>query len=393
MAATDGVVSAPPVRPDRETQARRPCHVNGMSSTQLDILALEPFYGGVRRVMLDQVIHCSRHRWTLLKLPPRRIERRLTAAAHWFAEQLSRHWVGRVDMLFTSEALNLSDLYRLVPGLLKKPAVVYFHANQLPPPQARQEGPLDLVNLNTAAAATEIWFNSMYHLRSFFERVGAMVGRMPDLAAHDPLPELTSKVQIMPPPVGTNLIQKVAQEPGAPARERRTIFVETRDADNQLLNKALERLVRRNERFKLITVGPVEDLNPELPRQTLPESDERAHVAGMLQSGIFVSTKREATVDHHAIRALLSGCWPLVPADGVYREMIPDGLHKACLHDGSPEDLAGRIQDLWHLGGLQAGHEQEMQKILHRFDPIPACRAFDERLEELAVAHSISGGK
>src|SRR5690349_19153868 len=257
---------------------------------QLDILALEPFYGGGRRHMLETLIHYSRHRWTLLKLPPRRIERRLTAAAHWFAEQLSRHWVGRVDMLFTSEALNLSDLYRLVPGLLKKPAVVYFHSNQLPPSDARQEGPLDLVNLNTAAAATEIWFNSMYHLRSFFERVGAMVGRMPDLAAHDPLPELTSKVQIMAPPVGTNLVQKIAQEDGRPKRERRTIFVETRDADNQLLNKALERLVRRGEKFQLITVGPVEDLDPNLPRQTLPEADEAAHVRGMLQSGLFLST-------------------------------------------------------------------------------------------------------
>ena len=72
---------------------------------------------------------------------------------------------------------------------------------------------------------------------------------------------------------------------------------------------------------------------------------------------------------------------------------LPDGLHKACLHDGSSEDLASRIQDLWHLGGLPAGHEEAMSKILHRFDPIPACRSFDERLEELAVAHAIAGGK
>src|SRR4051812_9579436 len=63
--------------------------VGFMPTTQLDILALEPFYGGARRVMLESLIKCSRHRWTLLKLPPRRIERRLIAAAHWFAEQLS----------------------------------------------------------------------------------------------------------------------------------------------------------------------------------------------------------------------------------------------------------------------------------------------------------------
>src|SRR5437764_4109172 len=105
--------------------------VLGMS-TQLDILALEPFFGGARKAMLETIMRHSRHRWTLLKLPPRRIERRLAVAAHWFAEQLTRHWVGRTDLLFTSEALNLSDLYRFVPALLNKPAVVYFQRNQLP---------------------------------------------------------------------------------------------------------------------------------------------------------------------------------------------------------------------------------------------------------------------
>src|SRR5689334_24827597 len=127
---------------------------------QLDILALEPFYDGGRRNMLETLIHYSRHRWTLLKLPPRRIERRLTAAAHWFAEQLSRHWVGRVDLLFCSEALNLSDLLRLMPALARKPSIVYFHSNQLPAANTKAETPLDIVNLNTAAAANEIWFNS-----------------------------------------------------------------------------------------------------------------------------------------------------------------------------------------------------------------------------------------
>jgi hypothetical protein len=108
---------------------------------QLDILALEPFFGGIRRNMLETIIRSSRHRWTLLKLPPRRIERRLTAAAHWFAEQLSRHWVGHVDLLFTSEALNLADLYRLMPNLARKPAVVYFHSNQLPEPGVTSVNP------------------------------------------------------------------------------------------------------------------------------------------------------------------------------------------------------------------------------------------------------------
>src|SRR5437588_7307741 len=128
-------------------------------SSQLDILALEPFFGGIRRHMLEAIVRCSRHRWTVLKLPPRRIERRLSAAANWFAEQLSRHWVGRVDLVFTSEAMNLANLFHLVPALEGHPAVVYFHDNQLPDLSTFRDDPLDLVNLNTATAATELWFN------------------------------------------------------------------------------------------------------------------------------------------------------------------------------------------------------------------------------------------
>ena len=99
---------------------------------QLDILALEPFYGGPRKAMLETIMRYSRHRWTVLRLPPRRIERRLAAAAHWFGELLNRHWAGRIDVLFTSEAMNLADLLRLSAAHLARPASSTSR-EQLPP--------------------------------------------------------------------------------------------------------------------------------------------------------------------------------------------------------------------------------------------------------------------
>src|SRR4030095_4518964 len=120
---------------------------------------------------------------TLLQLARRRIERRLTAAAHWFAEQLTRHWVGRVDLLFTSEAMNLASLFRLMPNLAHKPSVVYVHENQLPDIHTNTDSPLDLVNLNTANAATEIWFNSDWHRKTFLGRAKALVERHPEISS------------------------------------------------------------------------------------------------------------------------------------------------------------------------------------------------------------------
>ena len=351
-------------------------------AAQLDILTLEPFYGGARRNMLETLIRCSRHRWTLLKLPPRRIERRLTAASIWFAEQLTRHWVGRVDVLFTSEALNLADLYRFVPALIKKPSVVYFHSNQLPEPNARTTGPQDIVNLNTATATSEVWFNSLYHLRVFLAKANALVRRHMELASRNPLPEITAKAHVMPPPVDLSLVHQMAPE-ATGRRAKRRIFLETRDADVPVINEALEILTRRGEPYQLVTVGPVEELSPDLPRTTLPELDERAHVRAMLESGVFVSTKRGAPSDHHAIRALACGCWPLLPAGCAYGEMLPEILYASCLYDGTAELLAGRLQDVWHLAQPQ-GYERDLARILHRHDPVVACKQMDERFEQLA---------
>jgi hypothetical protein len=353
-------------------------------SSQLDILALEPFFGGARRQMLETLIRCSRHRWTLLKLPPRRIERRLQAAAHWFSEQLSRHWVGRVDVLFTSEALNLADFYRRMPNLARKPSVVYFHNNQLPDPAKGMSHALDFVNLNSATAASEIWFNSLFHLRTFLSRATALVDRHPELSSRNPMPAITAKTQLLPPPIDLGMIGTM-RESGEPVRrEKHTIFADTRDADARLLNAACATLTRRGEQFRLITVGPLDDVAPDLPRTTISESDENVHVHALLESGVIISTRRDAPADHHAVRALAAGCWPVFPNSGVYPELLPKFLHSSCLYDGSVDQLASRVQDTWHLSHPD-GYEGDLHRILKNFDAIAACKAMDDRLSELAV--------
>lgn len=352
-------------------------------SAQLDILALEPFYGGVRKAMLETVMRCSRHRWTLLKLPPRRMERRLSAAAHWFAEQLSRHWAGPLDILFTSEAMNLADLLRLLPMLENKPSVVYFHANQLPDPQQPQNYNVnDLVNLSTAQCAGELWFNSEYHLQDFTRRARALVERHRELSSRDPVPQLLSKSRLVTPPIDLKLGGS-----GPIKRQTRLIFVDTRDADMTLLNLGLATLARRGEAFELVTVGPLVELSRDFPRATVAEADDAAQADALLRAQTFLSAQRGAPSDLYAVKALASDCWPILPDDGVYREMIPRKLHEACLYDGTPEGLAGRFQDFWHFD-QPTNAPAEFAKVAKAFDPITACKLMDERLSETAARFS-----
>jgi hypothetical protein len=358
-----------------------------MSSHQLDILALEPYYGGVRRAMLESLMRCSRHRWTLFKLPARRMERRLSTAAHWFAETLARNWAGHFDVLLTSEALNLADLYRFVPELLKRPSVVYFHDNQLPEAGKGRGSQFELVNLNSAAAATEIWFNSLYHLRTFLARASAMVGRMPEFAGRNPMPVLTAKAHIYSPPIGMPPLPKGVTADSF-ARDRRTLLVDLDDSDMTLLNTTFASLARRGEPFKLYTLGSDAELKSDVPRTPIRERDEAGAHMAMLQAGVYLSAKSGCVCDYQSVRAMLSGCWPLCPQEGVYREVIPEQLQSGCLHNGTADTLTGRLQDAFHLEFVD-DYQFLLVESLKRFDPMAACKAIDSRLEELAVGHSI----
>jgi uncharacterized protein DUF3524 len=352
-------------------------------AAQLDILALEPFYGGPRRAMLSAIRRCSRHRWTILKLPPRRMERRLAAAANWFAEQLCRHFTGDIDVLFTSEAMNLANLLRLVPELAKRPSVVYFHDNHLPEVGCTRDGPFDLINLTTALSATEIWFNSTYHLRTFLARAQGLVARHPELTATDPMRSVSSRAFILPPPTDLNFTSEVRAY-RQPLRDPDTIFVETRNADVKLLNSALEILwPRRN--FKLVTVGPVDRLSEKWPRSTVREADEVAQVLGMLESGVFLSVKPVANFDYLFVRAMLAGCRPLVPSTGMYHELIPQPLQEASLFTPTPESLAAKLE-VALCDTRFSRQPPDWRKPFATLDAIVAARQIDERLEQMARA-------
>jgi hypothetical protein len=350
-------------------------------STQLDILALEPFFGGSRRAMLETVIRCSRHRWTLLRLPPRRIERRLTTAATWFAEQLSRHWVGKVDVLFTSEAMNLANLYRLVPAVASAPSVVYFHDNQLPPPDAKEHTDHDLVNLSTSAAATEIWFNSRHHQTVFLKRAAEVIAAQPELAAHNPLGDLRGKSRFIPPPTDLRIVEQVSIAEKIVQRLG-VIFVETRDADMDLLNSALRSVQTAGGDFSLITVGPVNKLDEAWKRRTIGEADDLGQIRSLCESQIFLSVRPNSPFDLHCVRGLLAGCVPVIPDSGVYRELLPPKLHSSYMYPSQPEDLADRLLQMLTTAAEPA---EGITDSLKPLDALAACRALDERLQQLAA--------
>lgn len=133
----------------------------------MNILALEPYYGGSHRAFLDGWIATSRHTWTPLTLPAHHWKWRMRHAAITFAEQVASCPNTHFDAIFCSDMLNLAVFRGLAPQPISKlPTVVYFHENQLTYPdnsRTQRDYHYAFDNFQTLLAADQAWFNSDYH--------------------------------------------------------------------------------------------------------------------------------------------------------------------------------------------------------------------------------------
>ena len=71
----------------------------------LKIIALEPYYGGSHKAFLDGWTASSRHKWTLLTLPPRKWKWRMRHSAVTMANQTAEKVRAgeKWDVLFCSD--------------------------------------------------------------------------------------------------------------------------------------------------------------------------------------------------------------------------------------------------------------------------------------------------
>jgi glycosyltransferase involved in cell wall biosynthesis len=192
----------------------------------LNVLAVEPYFGGSHRSFLEAVRTRSEHHWSLLSGSARHWKWRMRSAPLVLAEQCAQ-WIsdgapGRppFDVVFCSDMLDLPqwrgfltasqwlgqppppelrDALAQIAGL---PTVVYFHENQWTyptAPRAREDAHYGYTNLLTALAADEVWFNSAFHRRAFLAACQRFIARMPDGRNSHRFEALHRRSRVIPP--------------------------------------------------------------------------------------------------------------------------------------------------------------------------------------------------
>ena len=341
-------------------------------SEPLRVLSLQPYYGGSHEQFQQGWEQYSKHRWTILTLPPRHWKWRMRHAAIYFAEEIKRR-IGegeQWDIVFCSDMLNLAEFRGLMPRQISGiPIVMFFHENQFAYPVRegyQRDEHLAFTNFTSALAADRIWFNSKYNFDSMVAGLTRRLKRWPDFQPRKAIESLADKLTIEPLGIEQPAVDLV---PYQQAREQRVAngvpvhlvwaarWEHDKNADDLLL--ALRSLRERGVLFRLSLLGQsfkysprvFDEIQAEFQAEILRSGFQESRAdywQALAEADLFVSTAKHEFFGLAAAEGIAAGLIPLFPDRLAYPELLEHAMTreeaKDYLYDNNAEALADSIQ-------------------------------------------------
>ena len=367
----------------------------------MNVLALEPYYGGSHKAFLDGWIAGSCHAWTVLGLPPHKWKWRMRHGAITLAQQVGDLVAQgcRWDVLFCSDMLNLAEFRGLAPTCVRDlPCVAYFHENQLTYP-VRHEDERDyhyvMSNITTALAADAVWFNTAYHRDTFLDALTPFLQKMPDQQPFEVIDRIRGKACTRAPGINP-LPPRPTRTPG-PLRICWAARWE-HDKNPEAFFDAVYTLVEADVPFVIDVIGQQFRDQPDVfgvARRRLEghigrwgyQPTRQDYVHALLDADVIVSTADHEYFGISVVEAIAAGAYPLLPRRLAYPEILAE-VNDAdrFLYDGSVDDLAARLDMLAKhatTDRLWQGDPTRVAKTMDRFTWPHLRGQYDHALTDL----------
>lgn len=321
----------------------------------MNVLALEPWYGGSHRAFLDGLVRHSAHDIRLVTMANRYWKWRMQGAAVTLAaktrEVLDSGF--EPDLIFATSMVNLPAYLALVRDrLAATPVVLYFHENQLTyPMRAGEERDLTYAYINylSALAADRVVFNSAFHRDEFFEALPELLRRFPDYTHLRTAQRVRAKSDVLHLGLDLAALDQFAaprRDDGPPGAHAPIVLWNQRwehDKNPEAFFRTMNRLDDAGAPFRLILAGErFEEQPPAFETAFRRYADRILHYgyaenleeyANLLhRADLVVSTSTHEFFGVAIMEAIRCGCHPLLPNRLTYPELIPEQLHRPLLH-------------------------------------------------------------
>jgi len=315
---------------------------------RLRVLALEPYYGGSHRAVLDGLVERIDAEWTLLTLPARKWKWRMRGAAITMATQARelalRDQQGAnagsgspFDVILASTFLNLAEFRGLVgPSIAAVPAIVYFHENQLVYPNrniAEWDYQFPLTNITSALSAQQCLFNSAWNRDQFLKAIPGFLREFPDHQPTGVAEAIMAKSAVLAPPFDPTAFDSA---PATRSKRCRIVWPHRweHDKDPEEFFSAVGRLADEGLDFEVAIAGQsfpetratmrdaAKALGDRLVHCDEPASRE-AYARLLASADVAVSTARNEFFGIAMLESCYAGATPLVPDRLAYPEIYP----------------------------------------------------------------------
>jgi glycosyltransferase involved in cell wall biosynthesis len=165
----------------------------------LNILFLEPFFGGSHKDFALGFKENCPHAVELITLPDRFWKWRMRGAALYFSHRIQD--VSSYDLIIATDMMDVADFSALV-GSRCPPIWLYFHENQLAypvRPGQKRDFHLGFTNIVSALAADQVIFNSSFHMNGFMEEAEKLIQKMPDFKPGWAIDTIRDKARVIYP--------------------------------------------------------------------------------------------------------------------------------------------------------------------------------------------------
>jgi len=366
----------------------------------MNLWLVEPYYTGSHQAWADGYRAHSRHEVRLLTLPGRFWKWRMQGGAMTLALKACDPGQ-QPDLILASDMLNVPIFLTFAGDLSNVPVALYFHENQLTyplQPGEKRDLTYGFINFVSALRADGVFFNSAYHLESFFDELPRLLKHFPDYNELWTVDALRAKSRVLP--LGLDLSRLDARTPDKAQAARPLILWNHRweyDKDPETFFQAIYTLVGEGLDFGLILLGesfrnwPAEFLEA---RERLGDRIEHFGYAEdvadyrrqLRLADIVVSTALHEFFGTAVIEACYCGCFPILPRRLSYPELIPPSLHDSCLYEGFDGLLARLRHALLHVDEARAF---PLQPAMARFDWRHMATQYDDIFAGLRVPQAV----
>ena len=325
---------------------------------RLSILALEPYYGGSHRAVLDGLVAHIDAEWDTAHAARAQVEVAHAGRGdhHGRTGALSVGSARRFDLVFASTFVNLAEWRGLVGSRLASvPAIVYFHENQLVYPNrhtAEWDFQFPLTNITSALSAERCLFNTRVESGPLPGRDSGLPRPVPRSSTQTGRRDDRREVRGPPPALRSRGLRRRTGDAGAamPRSCGRTGGSTTRipRSSSPRLERSLPRVStsRSPSRARHSRTSRSRSCAPRRSSATgscisaspRPEPSTRGLLAS---SDVAVSTAINEFFGIAMIEAAYAGCFPLVPDRLAYPEIYP-----AQMRYGSSEQLVALLRSL-----------------------------------------------